>query len=55
LALTHTLVEAVIRHVRQAKLKGRLGNDGGFEKNIEAIHKRKLIGDSRKASLDRMR
>lgn len=54
IALTQALLEAVIRHVWQIKLKKKPHQDGSFEKNLEALHKKKFISDEWKTTLDRM-
>lgn len=54
IALTQAVLEAVIRHVWQVKFKKKANQEGSFEKNLEALHKKKFIGDDWKAKLDRM-
>jgi hypothetical protein len=54
IALTQAVVEAVIRHVWQVKLRKKPNQEGSFEKNLEALHKKKFISDEWKARLDRM-
>jgi hypothetical protein len=54
IALTQAVLEAVIRHVWQIKLKKKPNQEGNFEKNLEALHKKKFIGDEWKAKLDQM-
>jgi hypothetical protein len=47
------MLEAVIRHVWQVKFKKKPNQEGSFERNLEALHKKKLIGDECKTMLDR--
>lgn len=54
IALTQAVLEAVIRHVWQVKLKKKPNKEGSFEKNLEALHKKKFISDERKTKLDQM-
>lgn len=54
IALTQAVLEAVIRHVWQVKLKKKPNQEGSFDKNLEALHKKKFIGDEWKTKLDQM-
>jgi hypothetical protein len=54
IALTQALLEAVIRDVWQIKLKKKPNHQGSFDKNVEALHKKKLIADDWKIKLDQM-
>lgn len=54
IALTQAVLEAVIRHVWQVKLKKKPNQEGSFEKNLEALHKKKFISDEWKAKLNQM-
>jgi hypothetical protein len=54
IALTQAVMEAVIRHVWQIKLRKKPNQDGSFEKNLEALHKQKFISDEWKTKLDQM-
>lgn len=54
IALTQAVVEAIIRHVWQIKLKKKSDQEGSFEKNLEALHKKKFISDEWKTKLDQM-
>jgi hypothetical protein len=54
IALTQAVLEAVIRHVWQVKLKKKPNQEGTFDKNLEALHKKKFISDEWKAKLDQM-
>jgi hypothetical protein len=54
IALTQAVQEAVIRHVWQIKLKKKPTQDGRFDKNLEALHKKKFISDEWKTKLDQM-
>jgi hypothetical protein len=54
IALTQTVLEAVIRHVWQIKFKKKPNQEGSFDKNLEALHKRKIVSDEWKAKLDEM-
>lgn len=54
IALTQTLVEAVIRHVWQIKLKKKPNQEGSFEKYLAALHKKKIVSDEWKSTLEQM-
>lgn len=54
IALTQAVLEAVIRHVWQVKLKKKPTQEGSFDKNLEALHKKKFISDEWKTKLDQM-
>jgi len=54
IALTQAVLEAVIRHVWQVKLKKKQNQEGSFDKNLEALHKKKFISDEWKTKLDQM-
>ena len=54
IALTQAVLEAVIRHVWQIKLKRKPNQEGSFDKNLEALHKKKFISDEWKTKLDQM-
>jgi hypothetical protein len=54
IALTQALLEAVIRDVWQIKLKRKPNHKGTFDKNLEALHKKKFIADEWKTKLDQM-
>jgi hypothetical protein len=54
IALTHGVLEAVIRHVWQIVLRKAPHNEGSFNKNLEALHKKKIISDEWKIRLDQM-
>lgn len=54
IALTHAVLEAVIRHVWQIKLKKKLNQEGSFEKNLAALHKKNFVSDEWKTKLDQM-
>jgi hypothetical protein len=54
IALTQAVLEAVIRHVWQVKLKKKPNQEGSFDKNLEALHKKKIISDEWKSKLDQM-
>lgn len=54
IALTQAVMEAVIRHVWQIKLKKKPNQQGEFEKNLEALHKKTFISDEWKSKLDEM-
>ncbi|MFY8059189.1 MAG: hypothetical protein ACOVRM_15695, partial [Planctomycetaceae bacterium] len=53
-ALTQAVLEAVIRHVWQVKLKKKPTQGGSFDKNLEALHKKKIVSDEWKTKLDEM-
>ena len=52
IALTQAVLEAVIRHVWQIKLKKTPSQESCFDKNLEALHKRKFISDEWKTKLN---
>lgn len=52
ISLTQAVLEAVIRHIWQVKLKKKQSQDGSFDKNLEALHKKKIISDEWKTKLD---
>jgi hypothetical protein len=54
IALTQAVLEAVIRHVWQIKFKKKPNQEGSFDKNVEALHKRKVVNDEWKTELDEM-
>jgi hypothetical protein len=54
IALAQAMLESVIRHVWQVRFRKKPDQEGSFEKNLEALHKKKFIGDDWKAKLDRM-
>jgi len=54
IALTQAVMEAVIRHVWQIKLKKKPNQQGDFEKNLEALHKKSFISNEWKTKLDKM-
>jgi hypothetical protein len=53
IALTQAVLEAVIRHIWQIKFK-KPNQEGSFDKNVEALHKRKVVSDEWKTQLDEM-
>ena len=54
ITLTQAVLEAVIRHVWQVKLKKKPNQEGSFDKNLEALHKKKFISDEWKTKLEQM-
>jgi len=54
IALTQTVLEAVIRHVWQIKLKKKPNQAGSFDKNLKALNKKKFVSDEWKTTLDQM-
>lgn len=54
IALTQAVLEAVIRHVWQVKLTKKSNQEGSFDKNLAALHKKNFISDEWKAKLDQM-
>lgn len=54
IALTQAVLEAVIRHIWQVKLKKKPNQEGSFEKNLEALHKKTFISDEWKTNLHQM-
>ena len=51
IALSQNILEAMIRHIWQAKLNKKPNQEGSFMKNIEALNKAKHITDGWKATL----
>jgi hypothetical protein len=45
IALAQSVLEAVILHVWQIKLNRKPNNEDIFDKNIDALHKQKVISD----------
>lgn len=54
IALTQAVLEAVVRHIWQIKFKKKANQEGSFDKNLEALHKKKFISDEWKAKLEEM-
>jgi hypothetical protein len=54
IALTQAVLEAMIHHVCQIKLKKKPNQEGSFDKNLEALHKSKIISDEWKTKLEQM-
>ncbi len=54
IALTQAVLEAVIRHIWHIKLKKKPNQEGNFDKNLEALHKKQFISDQWKTKLDQM-
>jgi hypothetical protein len=54
IALTQTVLEAVVRHIWQVQLEKKPNQEGSFEKKLDALHKKKLISDAWKTKLDQM-
>jgi hypothetical protein len=54
IALAQAVLEAVIHHVWQIKLKKKPNQEGSFDKNLEALHKRKFISGEWKTKLNQM-
>jgi hypothetical protein len=54
IALAQGVMEAIVRHVWQVKLARKKSQEGAFEKNLEALHKKKFITDEWKERLGRM-
>ena len=54
IALTQAVLEAVIRHVWQIKLKKKPNQEGSFDKNLATLHKKNFINDEWKTKLDQM-
>jgi hypothetical protein len=48
------VLEAVVHHIWQVQLKKKPNQEGNFEKNLNALHKKKLISDAWKTKLDQM-
>jgi hypothetical protein len=54
IALAQSVLEAVILHVWQIALKRKPNHEDTFDKNIDALHKKKVISDKWKAKLEQM-
>jgi len=54
IALTQTVLESVVRHIWQVQLKKKPAQEGSFEKNLDALHKKNLISDAWKITLGQM-
>jgi hypothetical protein len=54
IALTQAVLEAVVRYVWQVKHKKKHTQGGSFDKNLEALHKKKIISDEWKTKLNEM-
>jgi len=54
IALTQIVMENIICHVWQIKLKKKPNQEGSFEKNLAALHKKTFISDEWKTKLDQM-
>ena len=54
ITLTQAVMEAVVRHVWQIKLRKKPNQEGSFARNLEALHKKKLISDDWKTRIDQM-
>ncbi len=54
IALAQSVLEAMIRHIVQVKLKKKPTQEGSFYKNIEALYKKKIVSDNWKNKLKKM-
>lgn len=54
IALTQGVIEAVIRHVWQTKLKKKSTQEGNFEKNLESLNHKGVLSGGWKSRLDQM-
>jgi|GEM_PF-303623 len=54
IALTQAVLEAVIRHIWKVKLKKKPSQEGSFDKNLAALHKKNFISDEWKEKLELM-
>ena len=54
IALTQALLEAVVQHMAQLKIKKNPHKDGGFEKNLDALQKQGFISSAMKIELEQM-
>ncbi len=55
IALTRTVIEAIVQHAWQVQMKKKAGQTGTFSKNLEALYKKTLISDEAKTGLEQMR
>ena len=54
IALTRTVIEAIVQHAWQVQMKKKAGQTGSFSKNLEALYKKTLISDEAKNGLEQM-
>jgi hypothetical protein len=54
IALTQTLLEAVVQHIWQMNIKKKPHRNGGFGQKLDALHKQKLISGAMKIELQHM-
>ena len=54
IALSQVVLEAMIRHIWQVRISKKTNLGTHFDKNLEALHKKKFISDEWKSKLDRM-
>ncbi|KAA5538600.1 hypothetical protein FYK55_27320 [Roseiconus nitratireducens] len=54
IALTQAVLEAVIRHIWQMKLKKKSGQESTFDKYLAALHKKNIINEEWKSRLEQL-
>jgi hypothetical protein len=54
ISLTQAVLEAVIRHVWQINFKKKPDQDSGFARNLESLHKKRLVSDEMKDRFDQI-
>lgn len=54
IALSQAVLEAIIGHIWQIKLKKKPNQESRFDKNLEALHKKKLLSDEWMTKLAQM-
>jgi hypothetical protein len=54
IALGQSVLQFAVRHVWQTKFKKKSSEDGGFENNLDALHKKKYVSDESKIKLEQV-
>lgn len=54
IALSQAIVEAMIHHVRQVKLRTKKSQGSDFRKNVDVLYKRDVLSDELKTNLDKL-
>jgi hypothetical protein len=54
IALAQSVLEAVIRHIWRGQVKKNLVREGSFDKQVAALHKKKLLSDEWKSKLEQL-
>lgn len=53
-ALAQTTLDAMIQHIWQVKVRRQVNQKGSFEKNVSALHEKKVISDEWRKRLEKM-